>query len=67
MGSIYLQKKFREVARGQGRAQQVPKAVSRKSEEQPGEGALGAGQRAGEGTPGSLLDQQCRPKAKRLA
>lgn len=38
MGSLYLQKKFREVTRGQGRAQWVPKGVSRKSEERPGEG-----------------------------
>lgn len=47
-GSIWL-KKSREVARGQGRAQRVPKGVSRESEEPPGEGALGAGQKGRRG------------------
>lgn len=65
--STWLQKKSREVARRQGKTQWVPKGVSREREELPGEGALGSGQRAGEGTPGSLLHQRRRWRTRRLA
>ncbi|XP_070123696.1 uncharacterized protein [Equus caballus] len=65
--STWLEKKSREVARKQGKAQWVPKGVSREREELPGEGALGSGQRAGEGTPGSLLHQRRRWRTRRLA